>query len=159
VIVMASEGRATREWSEPAPQASAPKADSNPVWLPAEELSVAAPELAPEDAVQYRDSVADNAAGSEDCANAAQRMDGMNKQILDLKARYWALQLKHGVPLSGMRHNPGAEIADPALKHEFYERMKAWVYQGSIPDLNASEVKRFVDVGSKVFDLSARCGI
>ena len=159
VIVMASEGRVTREWSASAAPVGAPKPESSTIWVPAPEFTVAAPAFDENEQASIRDSVSDNPAGDDSCANAAQRMDGMNRKIMDLKARYWALQLKHGLPLSGLRHNPGSEISDPELKKEFYGRTKAWVLQGDIPELTASEVKRFVDVGSKVFDLAARCGI
>ena len=148
VIVMASEGRVTREWE------SAQKAESSTIWVPAPELTVSVPTFSNDDPVEFKDAIADDS-----CENAAERMDGLNKKILDLKARYWALQLKHGLPASDLRHNPGSEITDPMLKKEFYDRMKAWILQGNIPDLSASEVKRFVDVGSRVFDLGAKCGI
>lgn len=142
VIVMASEGRTAREWSD-SPAAS---------WVPAPQFTVEASRLLEEDQTPLRDSLVE-----ESCANAAERVDGMNKEILDLKARYWALQLKKGLPMSGFRHDPGSEISDPTLKREFYRRMKAWYSQGSIPKLTPYEVKRFVGIDSKAYSLYGRC--
>ena len=154
VIVLASEGRVEREGFEAWNPAAGFKTAQASLWVPVPELIVEAPSFAEGEMLALRDSVSD-----ESCANAAERVDALNKNILDLKARYWALRLKNGLSLTSLKHNPGSEISDPLLKREFYGRMKAWYTQEEIPALTPSEVKRFVDVDSQAFGLYGKCGV
>lgn len=151
VILAASESRIPRDWPDgpqpapaplPAAAAPAPSAPPAPAEPPSLDALTASAELA----------------GEETCVDAAEKVDALNRQIEDVKARYWALQLKKGVSISGVRHNPGAEITDPALKREFYDRLRAWYVQEHIPPLTSEEVKRFVDIDGKASMLYGECG-
>src|SRR5205814_317036 len=101
------------------------------IEVPVPELFVAAPILDRDEAL--RDAVSAQSAPS--CEDAADRVDSYEKHILDVKARYWALQLSRGVAMQGLKFNPGSTISDPFLKQEFYERMKEWRRQAIIPEL------------------------
>lgn len=158
VIIMASERRAAREWFDSFHAATDSRTSLASLWVPVPELTVEAPPLPPSLPNERWDGLRDSLA-DDSCANAAERVDTLNKQILDLKARYWALRLKKGVPISGLRHNPGSEITDPLLKKELYDRMKAWYTQENIPELAPYEVKRFVYLDSKAFSLYRQCGV
>lgn len=130
-----------------------------PEWVLERDLSVPvpspeidAPEL-PEGGL--RDSLADQSP----CQGAASQVDDWERHILDLKARYWALQLRRGVGMRGLKFNPGSTITDPQLKAEFYERLKAWHAQEVIPELSPIEVAEFAEFDLKALKLARRCGI
>ena len=157
VIVAASEQQIARDWADspkPAPDSGSASAY---LWVPAPELAVAAPEMIAEMPAEGSSNLKD-AVADDTCINGAAKVDGLNKEIMDIKARYWARQLKKGMSISGLRHNPGSEISDPAVKKAFYDRMRAWYVQENIPALTAEEVKRFVETDSKAFDLYEKCG-
>lgn len=124
------------------------------VLVPAPELFVEPPVLDEDKALAMRDSVSD-----DPCDGALDRVDTLEKSILDLKARYWALQLQRGVAMRGLKFNPGSTITDPALKKEFYGRMKAWMSQEVIPELTPTENKEFAEIDEKAIRLARRCGI
>jgi TolB-like protein len=139
VIISASESQIAREGFD-SPKAAL-EAPAPPIPLSSDSWS------------NFQDSAADDT-----CVNAAEKVDALNKEILDVKTRYWALQLKKGISISGLRHNPGSEITDPIFKKEFYDRIRAWYVQENIPALTPDEVKRFVDTDLKAFGLYRECG-
>jgi TolB-like protein len=143
VIVAASERKAERDWF-----------DLPNLFVPAPEFTVPAPEIVEEGegAFAMRDALTD-----EGCDEAAARVDRLENDILDLKARYWALRLKKGLQLSSLKTNPGSTISDPELKQQFYDRMNAWYGQAVVPALSAAETKRFVAVDSQAYSLHKRC--
>ena len=51
---------------------------------------------------------------------------------------------------------PGAVITDPALKQEFYELLKEEAASMPRP-LSMAEVKRFIEVDRRCFELHAGC--
>jgi TolB-like protein len=148
IIVAASERRVEKDWFENLEAAQA----KPPLWVAAPEFMVEAPAFPEEQTPDLRDSVAEDS-----CSGAAERVDGLNRAILDIKARYWALKLRGGLKLASLAHNPGSEISDPLLKDEFYDRMKSWYAREDIPKLTPVEVKRFVDIDSKAFGLHQKC--
>lgn len=143
VIIAASERKASRDWF-----------DLPNLFVPAPEFSVPAPEIVEEgeDALAMRDALTD-----EGCDDAAARVDRLENDILDIKARYWALRLKKGLDLSSLKANPGSTITDPALKRQFYDRMNAWYAQQRVPPLDATETKRLVAVDGRAYALHRQC--
>lgn len=151
-ILAASEAKAPRDWHDPLGLSSglAP--------MPLDPYASAAPEedarFDPPAAPEFRDALA-----ADDCRDAAGRVDRLEASILDLKARYWAGQLRSGVDVGSLRRNPGATIVDPELRRDFFERMKRWYAKASAPALTPWEVKRFMDADQKAFHLHAACGL
>lgn len=113
------------------------------------------PVLDQEESLAMRDAPADYAP----CEAAAERVDGLERRILDLKARYWALQLSRGVPYAALKFNPGSTITDPALKKALYGRMKQWLRQPIVPELTPHEIQQFAEADGKAFEIARRCGI
>ncbi len=149
VILAASERRADRDWFDlpslfiPAPRFTVPP----PTIVSEEELMPASMSMA-----SLRDAVAD-----EDCEDAAGRVDRLENEILDIKARYWAMQLRKGVDFASLKKNPGSTISDPELKQQFYDRMNAWYKMKDVPALSPVEVKRMVAKDGDAYTLHSRC--
>lgn len=144
VIVAASERKAGRDWF-----------DLPNLYIPPPQFTVEVPVIEEaEDGYAMRDALSD-----EDCDGAAGRVDRLENDILDIKARYWALRLKKGLDLSTLKVNPGSTISDAELKRQFYDRMNAWYAQGRIPPLSAEETKQFVAVDSRAYSLHRRCNL
>jgi TolB-like protein len=150
VIVAASERRAGRDWF-----------DLPGLYVPAPEFTVEAPRIvpdgefaqaAPDAEPGLRDALAD-----EGCDGAAEKVDRLENEILDVKARYWALRLKKGLDMASLKHNPGSTISDAELKQQFFDRMNAWYAQKRVPPLSAAETRRFVSADGQAFDLHQRC--
>lgn len=153
VIIAAAERQVDRDWFD-APGSGL--ADGRPAWLwvPAPEFIVEAPPLPSVDFLELRDAPAENS-----CAGASERVDRLESQILELKARYWAAQLKKGASLAGLKVNPGSTISDPFLKKSFYDRMNYWYGLDNAPALTPSEVRRFVYMDGKAYSLYRECGV
>jgi hypothetical protein len=83
----------------------------------------------------------------------------MERQVLELKARYWAGKLREGTSLRELKSNPGSTISDPALRREFYERLKFWYDQGDAPALTPAEVRRFVSTDGQAYSIYHDCGV
>ena len=149
VIVAASERRANRDWF-----------DLPTLYIPAPEFTVEAPTIFPDgDEAQapLTDVALRDALKDEDCSDAAERVDRLENDILDVKARYWALRLKKGLDMASLKVNPGSTITDAELKQQFYDRMNAWYAQRRVPALTASETKRFVAVDGQAYALYKNC--
>lgn len=93
------------------------------------------------------------------CLHAATRVDQLEGQILDLKARYWALKLRKGLAGRTAAFEPGSTISDPHLKREFYDKMKAWYASERVPELTPSEIQRFIAVDQEAHALHQGCGL
>jgi hypothetical protein len=83
----------------------------------------------------------------------------LESQILELKTRYWAAQLKKREGLRNAKSNPGSTISDPQLKRTFYDRLKAWYHQEYIPELTPREMNHFKQMDEKAFRIHHDCGI
>ena len=101
-----------------------------------------------------RDAVADTAAR---CNDAAARINALEESILDIKARYWALRLKKGVPANELKVNPGSTIPDPDLKARFYATLRRWFDADDLPKLTEAEVSRFVKADGEAYSLYREC--
>lgn len=131
-------------------------------WRMDRDLVVAPPAFAVEPPVlDMEDSLAmrEGSSDFDPCEAAHDRVDDLERRILDVKARYWALQLSRGVAYSNIKFNPGSTISDPDLKREFYQRMKQWGGQNIIPELSPMESKTFAETEEKAFNLARRCAI
>ncbi len=119
------------------------------------DVTVEPPVLDAEDSLSLRDAPSDYDA----CEAAGERVDALEAHILELKARYWALQLRRGVSYRTLKFNPGSTISDPELKRRFYSRMRDWLRQPVIPELTPHETLQFAQADSAAFDIARRCGI
>ena len=123
-------------------------------------LDVPAPEFLAEvppivmDPVELRDAL-----NNDSCADAADRVDRIIGGILEVKARYWAFELKHGYSPYAVTRNPGSEITDPGLKERFYDAMRAWFKKPFIPELSHSEYERMRREDARASEISSRCGL
>lgn len=147
-ILAAVERRVDRDWLD------APGEQPASLWVPVPELTVEAPPLPSLDLSQLRDAPSEEA-----CAGASERVDRMESQILELKTRYWAGQLRQGASLAGLKSNPGSTISDPFLKRKFYDRMKYWYGLDSVPELTPAETLLFAAVDRKAYSLHRDCGV
>lgn len=174
VIIAASERRAERDWFD------------LPMTVEVPEFTVEAPEIRSEGELDAAENGVSLGAGGgfalaaedrdlkdalierpledrplvpRDCDNAATSVDRLEARILDLKARYWAGKLKAGLSGRTLKVNPGSTISDPELKQEFYDKVKYWYARPSVPALNAAEVKLFIGVDRKAYELAQYCGI
>ena len=123
-------------------------------------LVVPAPEFMAEvpsidgDTQELRDAPRD-----EDCSDASARVDRIEGGILELKARYWAGQLRKGVSPYGLTRNPGSTISDPDLKKRFYDKMKSLYYRADMPELTPRELERFQREDARALQIIRRCGL
>ncbi|MBI5209811.1 MAG: hypothetical protein HY927_07565 [Elusimicrobia bacterium] len=108
-----------------------------------------------EDRLSLRDALA----SPETCEGAAERVDAIEAGILELKARYWALQLSRKVSYGTLKFNPGSTITDPELKRRFYGRMGEWTRQRVIPELSPHEAQQFAEEDAKAIKIARKCGI
>lgn len=98
--------------------------------------------------------------GGPDCRNAADRVDGLEESILDLKARYWAIQFRNGIALDNLVSNPGDVIVDRGLRARFFARLRSYYSsKARISALSADEVRQFVAIDGAAFSLHAACGL
>ncbi|MFH1725776.1 MAG: FlgO family outer membrane protein [Elusimicrobiota bacterium] len=101
----------------------------------------------------------DALAEEQGCVGASERIDTLQESILELKARYWALQAgKKGFSAKSLAVKPGAVIQDSRLRERFGRLLERAVRAGS-PPLTMSEVKRFVSADRRAFQLYLRCSL
>jgi hypothetical protein len=77
---------------------------------------------------------------------------------LELKARYWASELRKGFSPYAVTRNPGSEISDPALKARFYAALKSWFDRPYAPELSRAEFERMRAEDARAAALADRCG-
>lgn len=154
VIVAAAEAEVEREWFD------MPGMGASSIFVRAPVLDVPVPVIVPvgeeepfPGLVDARDAVA------EPCLDAAARVDALEAEVLDLKARYWAAKLKSGVEPGSLKANPGSTITDPGLKRRFYAEMRRWYAQDAVPELTPEEVRKFVSTDQKAYTLYSECGL
>lgn len=121
-VLAAASARSARDWDEPSDIGEASVLVSVP------SLGDGAPALA------WRDSLND---GVDACAERENRLE---RDLLDLKARFWVAKLKDpSFSPARITRNPGSEIRDPGLRAEFYERMRRLYYSGEAAPLAPQE--------------------
>lgn len=117
----------------------------------------AAPVIEDKQALALRDSISDSS-----CSQAALRVNQIEEGLLDIKSRYWALELKKNASKTGERRrpfNPGVVITDPRLRKQFDGQVRRWSSQKSIPPLTLPEAQKFFELETKAFQLARRCDI
>lgn len=115
-----------------------------------------APVIEDKQALALRDSISDSS-----CSSAGARVNVIEKDLLDIKSRYWALELKKGAIKTEKprKFNPGIVITDPRLRKQFDGQVQRWSSQKSIPPLTLPEAQKFFELETKVFQLARRCDI
>ncbi len=97
---------------------------------------------------------------SLDCTNARTRVDELEADIVDLKARHWAIQLKKsGTTVANAPRDMDSTIIAPALKAQFHDRLMELYASDDIPELTPPEVQRFVARDGEAFSLRQNCGL
>ena len=75
--------------------------------------------------LDLKDAVSEPGQGS--CADRKMRLTGLNSELVEAKALYWAAKMKEpGFSVRGLRRNPGTEIADPEVKARFYRLLESY---------------------------------
>ena len=100
-----------------------------------------------------------DAPAGDRCAGAAARVDSLQENVLELKARYWAFRLRLGVEAAEVTVNPGSTIPDSGLRERFYERLRSWHAAEKIPVMNREELARLSDAEGVSYELVRDCGI
>ena len=97
---------------------------------------------------------------SFDCPNAQSLINELERDILEVKARYWALELKkRKTSVADAPKEMTSAILDPELKRQFYDRLSTWAEADRIPALTPAEIKRFVSADGQAFSLRQNCGL
>ncbi|MBI4678805.1 MAG: hypothetical protein HY748_14600 [Elusimicrobia bacterium] len=130
-------------------------ATARDVVVEAPDFFVDPPDFGEDDLPDLKDAMRDYSP----CDDAGARVDEFERRILELKARYWAVQLSRGVDMRTLKFNPGSTITDPDLKREFYGRIKQWTLQPTVPELSPVEIKQFAEGDEQAIRLARRCGI
>lgn len=122
-------------------------------------ISLSALEPAPDPVARPPDDFADlrDAPGKPFCAMLRARVDRMERRVLELKARYWALQLKNGGSMLRAAVFPGSTISDIDLQQTLYDGIHDWYARGDIPALTPSETEALLDMDRKVLSLREGC--
>ena len=110
-VLLAEQSESEREWAQfPGVPGLEPEWD-DPEWpLPPPDL---------------RDAVSGPGQGS--CADRKMRLTGLNSELVEAKALYWAAKMKEpGFSIRGLSRNPGTEITDPELKARFYKLLDSY---------------------------------
>ena len=141
----------TMAWGEPADGVHGDGSWS--LEVPAPEFLADVPPIVM-DPVELRDAPNDDT-----CADAAARVDRIAAGILDVKARYWAAELRKGYSPYAVTRNPGSEISDPELKARFYDAMKAWFQKSFVPELSRSEFEKMRREDARAAEIIGRCGL
>jgi hypothetical protein len=139
------------DWAGPADESH--NDGSWTMTIPAPEFLVEVPPIVM-DPIEMRDAPNDDS-----CTDAAARVDRIAAGILDVKARYWAFELRKGFSPYAVTRNPGSEITDPALKERFYGTMKSWFSKPFVPELSHAEFERMRREDARAAEISSRCGL
>lgn len=75
----------------------------------------------------------------EDCSGAAQRVDRLERSVMDLEARYWAIHLRQGLSFADLRRVPGADISDQDQRWDFYDQVRVYYAARELPALTRTE--------------------
>lgn len=152
VILAAGEEVVDRTW-ERAAGASTPADDGPPRSLPGSRDAPPAPIL------EGNEIAGRELAGSPDCRGSAERVDNLQRSVLDLKARYWALQLRKGYSWTNLEQIPGGMIADEDLRWLFYDLINRHYAGGAITPLSEADAQLFMSVDEKAYLLHRACAL
>jgi len=106
----------------------------------------------------FRDAVADPSA--ESCSGRRRMVKRMNEELVDAKARYWAIKMKTpGFTRQSLTKNPGSEIEDPEVKGRFYKLLTAYYRSSGDADLGPEKSYEVADLIKMENRVSDECGI
>lgn len=95
-------------------------------------------------------------APADPCSDAAARVNALQEDILDIKARYWAAQARRkGFSAKALAVKPADTIPDRGLRQRFLELMSECPSDDA--PLSLDEVRRFVSADQRSFELLASC--
>ncbi|OGR60248.1 MAG: hypothetical protein A2X36_10175 [Elusimicrobia bacterium GWA2_69_24] len=96
--------------------------------------------------------------GGPDCAAWERRVDGLQADSLELKARHWAARLRDpGFSSHSLKQNPGSDIRSLETRQAFFARLKELYNQGERRGLTADEDARLQLVERKAGELRQEC--
>ncbi|MDP2866548.1 MAG: hypothetical protein Q8O90_09910 [Elusimicrobiota bacterium] len=106
----------------------------------------------------FRDAVSDPVTGS--CSGRRSVVNRLNAELVDLKARYWAIRMKTpGFDRRTLTRNPGSEIGDTEIKARFYKLLADYYRDGSAARLNPEERNEGADLIKMEAPISAERGL
>jgi TolB-like protein len=99
--------------------------------------------------------LASNASAADwGCMGAPDKVDQLERSVMDLKARFWASKLRAGLDGATLKSNPGSEIRNPEIRAEFYKNLKA---EAAGPALNDEEISKLKDALKQIQRLNDSC--
>jgi TolB-like protein len=99
--------------------------------------------------------LASNASAADwGCMGATDRVDELERSVMDLKARFWASKLREGLDGATLKRNPGSEIRNPEIRAAFYKDLRA---QAAGPGLSAEEISKLKDALKNIQHLNDAC--
>lgn len=105
-----------------------------------------------------RDAVADPA--GRPCGERRRQLAELNSELVDAKARYWALKMKaKGFSLAGLKRNPGSEISDAAVKARFYRLLTAYYRRDAAEPPDPVKISAVLDLLKLEAGVSDDCGL
>jgi hypothetical protein len=103
--------------------------------------------------VAMRDAPSDSA-----CSSAQGRVDRIEREVLDLKARQWAAEIRSRGTEEGASVME-AGMSDAGLRKDFQTRVNYWTSQEDIPALSKAESRRVEDAESRAIALIRSCNL
>jgi len=106
----------------------------------------------------FRDAMAE--LNSPSCGERRRELAKANARLVEDKALYWASRMKEpGFSISGLRRNPGSEIADPGVKSAFYQSLSAYYREAASKRLDSARLEAVLTLIRSEEDLSNECGL
>lgn len=101
--------------------------------------------------------LASNASAADwGCMGAADRVDELERSVVDLKARYWAQRLREGLDGATLTRNPGSEIRNQDIRAEFHKSLRAHASAAG-PDLTSAELAQLKDALQRISRINDSC--
>lgn len=101
----------------------------------------------------------DAPASESECSGAAERVDRMQTNVLELKARFWAFRLRLGLDGAKVTVNPGTTIPNSQLRARFYERLRALHNEAHLVPMTQEELGEMKRLEDKSYALVRDCGL
>jgi hypothetical protein len=106
----------------------------------------------------FRDSVLDPETVS--CAERKLRLNKTNSELVDAKARHWAVSMKEpGFSARNLTRNPGSEIGDPATKALFYKLLAGYYSAETLPTQDQGRLADVKELIATEKVVSNECGL
>jgi len=102
------------------------------------------------------DLAANASAADWSCLGAGDRVDDLERSVVDLKARYWAQKLREGLDGATLTRNPGSEIQNQEIRVEFHKSLKAHAAVNE-PNLTSEELAKLKDALQRISRINDSC--